>query len=120
MASEGPALEKVSDSNMSDDKKLAEMQRIGAVLQKKEAAFLEQKCGVAVERLEQSEYEAIGAEAGGFTPAQYAVLKERIHPFCESAAKGGSGGANLVFTDAEIAVITPRCSALLPAIKKSL
>lgn len=120
MASEAPAIEKITDSNMSDEKKMAEMQRIGAVLEKKEAAFMEQKCGAEVERMNQSEYEAIGAEAGGFTAGQYAILKERIHPFCESAAKGGSGGVNLVFTEAEVAAITPRCSALLPAIKKSL
>ena len=120
MASQGPELEKISNSNMSDDKKMAELQRIGAVLKEKEDAYMEKKCGPAAERLEQVEYEGVGAEAGGFTGIQYGMLKERIQPFCESAAKGGSGDASLVFTDEEVAAIKPRCAALLPAIKKTL
>jgi coproporphyrinogen III oxidase-like Fe-S oxidoreductase len=67
------------------------------------------------------QYEGIGAAAGGFTQPQYSMLKERIAPYCQAIAKGGSAPADarLVYTDDEIQAMKPRCSALLVAIKKT-
>jgi hypothetical protein len=67
-----------------------------------------------------------GAQAGGFTASQYAVLKERVLPFCNAGSKlqqaqGGAkvhsmGGVYYVYTDDEIQALHPRCGALTTAL----
>jgi hypothetical protein len=72
-----------------------------------------------------SEHEA--AKKVGLEPKRYALLKERVTPFCafDAAARGqgdvripGSGtGVFFVYEEAEAALLTPRCDQLLAAMK---
>jgi hypothetical protein len=121
MAASGPELEKISNSNASDDKKMAEMQRVSAGIKARQDSFEVKKCGPEVEAMTDVQYEGIGAEAAGFTQPQYGMLKERITPYCQAIAKGGSAPADarLVYTDEEMQAIKPKCSVLLVAIKKT-
>ena len=121
MAASGPELEKISNSNMSDDKKMAEMQRISAGMKARQDSFETKKCGPEVETMTDVQYEGIGAEAAGFTQPQYGMLKERIAPYCQAIAKGASAPADarLAYTDDEMQAIKPKCAALLVAIKKT-
>ncbi len=66
------------------------------------------------------EAEAKAAKENGFTPRQYAVLKERISPLClaDPAPPGvgvvkvpASAGNFYVYTAAEVAALRPRCPA---------
>lgn len=61
---------------------------------------------------------ANAAEAAGLSQEQYAVLKERVKPFCSEG--GGTGkvagsGARIfyVYTESEIAALQPRCEKLM-------
>jgi len=121
MAASGPELEKISNSNLSDEKKMAEMQKVSAGIKERSDAFDVKKCGPVVERLDEVEYEAVGAQAGGFDRGQYALLKERIRPFCEGIAKGSSSATDqrLAYSDSEAAAIRPQCAALLSALRKT-
>lgn len=69
----------------------------------------------------------VGAEAGGFTVVQYAILKERVLPFCESGAdlRVDAGGASApgvdernryVYGADEVDALRPRCEALTAAL----
>lgn len=72
--------------------------------------------------LTRAKYHAIGAEAAGFTPRQYFVLKARITPFCDAVAAGLAPPDNLRFSymPTEAMAIKPRCASLLPALKHNL
>lgn len=69
--------------------------------------------------LTRARYESIGAEAGGFTPRQYFVLKARLRPFCEAVAAGRAPPDDLAFSymPTEAMAIKPRCTGLLPALQ---
>jgi hypothetical protein len=71
--------------------------------------------------LTRAKYDAIGAEAGGFTPRQYFVLKARARPFCEAVAAGQAPPDDLRFSymPTEAMAIKPRCAELLPALKRN-
>lgn len=63
--------------------------------------------------------EKVGQKASGLTERQYAVLKERIIPFCTALSGSGSGELRIdggfVYTTAEMEALRPRCAKLLPA-----
>lgn len=118
----GPALGKISDSKMSDDQKMAELNRVSAEMDAKKVALEVKHCGPVIEVKEDSGMEGVGAAAAGLTQPQYSVMKERIAPFCMALAKGSDQPANsrLILTDAEKTALKPRCSALLVSLKKVL
>jgi len=66
--------------------------------------------------------ETAGAEAGAFTRPQYAMLKERVTPFCEAVGKGldRPDDYRLAYMPTEMAAIKPRCPALMSALQKLL
>ncbi|HEY8166779.1 MAG TPA: hypothetical protein VIF83_14595 [Gemmatimonadaceae bacterium] len=70
--------------------------------------------------LTRGKYDAIGAEAGGFTSRQYFVLKARVRPFCDAVVAGQAPPNDLRFSymPTESMAIKPRCAALAPALKK--
>jgi hypothetical protein len=93
-------------------------------------AYMEKQCGpdpsAEAERvdvageLRRAQEKAAGDN--GFTPRQYAILKERISPLClsEPTAPGpngiqvpGQGNVSYVYTSAEVAAVRPRCEAFL-------
>lgn len=69
---------------------------------------------------------AAGVTAGGFTAREYAVIKERVVPFCRAQdAAAGEGDVRLpgrgtnvyfVYTPAEAAALRTRCGALMQAL----
>lgn len=69
---------------------------------------------------------AAGVAAGGFTAREYAVIKERVVPFCRAQdAAAGDGDVHLpgrgtnvyfVYTPAEAAALRTRCGALMQAL----
>jgi len=65
--------------------------------------------------------EKVGQKAAGLTERQYAVLKERILPFCTAAGASGPGSLRIdggyVYTTAEMEALRPRCAKLLPALR---
>jgi hypothetical protein len=65
--------------------------------------------------------EKVGQKEAGLTERQYAVLKERILPFCTAAASSGSGelkvDGGFVYTTTEMQALRPRCATLLPALR---
>ena len=66
------------------------------------------------------------SDAGGFTAREYAVIKERVVPFCRAQdAAAGDGDVRLpgrgtnvyfVYTPAEAAALRTRCGALMQAL----
>jgi len=118
----GPAMEKISNSSMSDNQKAAELNRVSAEMEAKKAASELKRCGPVIEVKEDNAIEGVGAAAAGFTQPQYSIMKERIAPFCIALAKGSDQPANsrLILTDAEKTALKPRCSALLVSLKKVL
>jgi hypothetical protein len=95
-------------------------------------AAMERACGAdpsergRIQNEAQAHAEQAGLAAGEFTPRQYAVVKERIVPFCRAAAQaGGEGDVRLpgsgrnvfyVYTAAEAAALRERCGALMQAL----
>lgn len=65
--------------------------------------------------------EKVGQTTAGLTERQYAVLKERILPFCTAAGASGPGDLRIdggyVYTTAEMEALRPRCAKLLPALR---
>ena len=65
--------------------------------------------------------EKVGQKAAGLTERQYAILKERIVPFCTAAVASGPGELRVkgghVYTAAEMEALRPRCATLLPALR---
>ena len=65
--------------------------------------------------------EKVGQKAAGLTERQYAILKERIVPFCAAAVASGPGELRIargyVYTTAEMEALRPRCATLLPALR---
>jgi hypothetical protein len=68
--------------------------------------------------------DAAGSKAAGLTAEQYAILKERVAPFCRAAATSADGDVRLpgsgtnvywVYTAAEAAALRERCGALTAA-----
>jgi len=52
-----------------------------------------------------------GIEASGMTDRQYAIMRERVHPFVVSKGKTNSG---MLYTDAEAQVLAARLGDLSP------
>ena len=65
--------------------------------------------------------EKVGQNTAGLTERQYAILKERILPFCTAAVGSGAGELRIdggyVYTTAEMEALRPRCATLLPALR---
>jgi len=66
-------------------------------------------------------------KAGGFTEGQYAMIKERVHPFCalppdKNGPKVQGSGSSLfyVYSDVEVQALRARCDKLVPALKAEL
>lgn len=69
----------------------------------------------------QSGPEKVGQKAAGLTERQYAILRERVVPFCTAAGAGGSGELRIdggfIYSTAEVEALRPRCAKLLPALR---
>lgn len=92
------------------------------------AKFMADKCGADPSTFANTELPElqkrparVGMEAGGFTPTQYAFLKERVTPLCAIASTGPDGevripgdGKNIfwVYSEVEVETIVPRCAEL--------
>ena len=65
--------------------------------------------------------EKVGQKAAGLTERQYAILKERILPFCTAAVASGPGELRIdggfVYATGEMEALRPRCAKLLPALR---
>jgi hypothetical protein len=109
----------------------AVVQKAAATMTAKLDALVEKSCGPDPAKVSSNvpnqlkEAAAAAARAQGFTPRQFAILKERVTPLClsdPSRPRGadvkvpGQGDAFYVYTAAEIEVLRPRCEALLKAL----
>lgn len=103
------------------EKYQTELERIG-----------EPVCGLSPKKAEpvrrelEERPEKAALQAAGLELYQYAVLKERIIPFCALAgtaeaagefARVRDRGASYVYTQGEVAALRPRCARLAPALK---
>jgi len=95
-------------------------------------AAIERACGTDpsergnMQRGAQAHAAETGLAAGQFTARQYAVIKERVVPFCRAAAQASGGGdvrlpgrgnnVFFVYTAAEAAALRERCTALMQAL----
>jgi hypothetical protein len=113
-------LGKAGDEKLTPEQQMAELTRINEEMEAKRKEMEVKRCGEAAETMTPIQYEAVGAEAGGFTQPQYGLLKEQFAPFCSAAAKGEGLPPNstLVFTEDEMTAMRPRCTALLASLKK--
>lgn len=59
-----------------------------------------------------------GEDAFGLGERQYALVKERVHPFCASQATAVQVG--FVYTPTEIAAMTPRCGKLVKLLQSAI
>ncbi|HYD53956.1 MAG TPA: hypothetical protein VEA99_15070 [Gemmatimonadaceae bacterium] len=104
---------------------MAALQRVQQAMM----AAIETKCGKNPAAMNESRVRerppTAGAAAGGFDARQYAMLKERVTPFCAVAAPIGSDGVRLpgqgtnvywVYSPAEAQALRPRCAALQKAL----
>ncbi|HUK14024.1 MAG TPA: hypothetical protein VLW17_12045 [Thermoanaerobaculaceae bacterium] len=110
----------------------AAMQKAATAMKLKMDAMTEKACGpdpaaasVSLPNLLR-DAETAAAKGQGFTPRQFAILKERVLPLCLSdptppGAKGvklpGQGNASFVYTAAEAEALRPRCESFLKALK---
>ncbi len=109
----------------------AVVQKAAAAMTAKMDALVETSCGPDPAKVgsnvpnQLKDAAAAAARAQGFTPRQFAILKERVTPLCLSdpARPGGAnvkvpgqGDASYVYTTAEVGVLRPRCEALLKAL----
>jgi hypothetical protein len=78
-------------------------------------AYRAPHCGHEPE-LGSPEIVVIAGAAGGLTGRQYAIMKERVAPFCEH---GGASGS-YVYSATEFSALRSRCPALKPAIQAVL
>jgi hypothetical protein len=74
--------------------------------------YIVEKCGDDETSL-QERPARMGRKAAGLTTRQYAVLKERVVPFCSNP--GRTGG--FVYSRTEAEALRPRCDALLPVLR---
>jgi hypothetical protein len=63
--------------------------------------------------------------AGDFGSVQYAILKERVVPFCMSGGSsdriaGPEGKHFYVYSADEVSTLAPRCTSLLPEVERTL
>lgn len=84
--------------------------------------------GVEAQRADQLEQRRRAAlDAAGLSPRQFAIVKERIVPFCAMAQRGAGSsqlrvpgigrGNSYIYTDREAAAIAPRCATLAPRLQ---
>jgi len=110
----------------------AAMQKAATAMKLKMDAMADKACGPDPSSASVSlpnqlrDAETAAAKGQGFTPRQFAILKERVLPLCLSdpapkSAKGlklpGQGNASFVYTAAEVEALRPRCEAFLKALK---
>lgn len=109
----------------------AALVKAAEAMQKGMDALVEKRCGSdpAVGRSSAQERQREIAEAAakdaGLTARQYAILKERVTPFCAlggAAGKEGArikapGGAYWVYSASEVSALSPRCAALTKALR---
>ncbi|HEX2165692.1 MAG TPA: hypothetical protein VHG09_00520 [Longimicrobiales bacterium] len=130
MSPEGQsAMEEMNAKAMARVEKPGDRAAMDAHLKAQEAymKLVRDRCGPDPDEFEserrdmQSRLPKMGEEAGGFTPTQYAVLKERITPLCAIAQTAGDGevripgdGRNIfwVYSAVEVETIVPRCAEL--------
>ncbi len=89
-------------------------------------AFIQKRCGANPNTFKEEDLSPgaeIGARASGLTRQQYAIMKERIAPFCKAggAARvpGAMPGMDYVYAPEEIAALQPRCTKLMGLLGKS-
>lgn len=112
-------------SAASEKGDMAALQRVSQAMM----AHLEKKCGVEPSSVPawkvKERAPAAGAKAGGFEPRQYAMIKERIPPFCAAPADASAEGVRIpgqgknifwVYRPGEAQALRPRCDALLKAL----
>ncbi|MFI5142686.1 MAG: hypothetical protein ACHQQS_03300 [Thermoanaerobaculales bacterium] len=111
---------------------LATMQKAATQMTMKMGALTEKACGPDPSVANRSvgdqlrEAEATGAKDVGFTPRQFAILKERVVPMCLSDPAAvdagglklpGQGNASFVYTKDEVEALRPRCEEFLKLLK---
>ena len=118
MNSRAAELEKLAKSAAPEDQKV--LAAIASELATRKADLEVSRCGAVVEVRTTEEYAAIGALGGGFTPEQYASLKERVAPFCEANEAGAVVVDNpkITYSESEKIAMKSRCRTLLPNLMK--
>lgn len=85
-------------------------------------ALIKKKCGEDPGTLNKSadlrKAQEHGVEASGLTAEAYAIIEERIPPFCggdggTAQVQGAASGIYYVYTEAEMAALKPRCEKLM-------
>lgn len=132
-----PEMQKLIEEYIADMEKANgnndAIMKVAERMEAKSKAFYARECGEVLgsDRIQelQKESEAIGAAAAGMTDRQYAIVKERIAPFCtagEQLVRDADGatvpgdGEDYVYSAAEIAALTPRCDVLGKAIAATI
>lgn len=82
------------------------------------AHALIQRCGPLIIVTDPAHYAEVGALGGGFSPEQYASLKQRVAPWCESSGSGSEPAAGSLFAETERMALKARCRILLPSFHK--
>lgn len=115
-----PEAQKISES-MPENADLATVQKMGQQLQD----LVVKKCGPDPSTFHKSDdlrrAPETGAKAAGFTKDQYAIMQERIVPFCKAGdapSRIPGSGTNIyyVYAPGEVQALGPRCSKLVPLI----
>jgi hypothetical protein len=132
-----PEMEKALETYMADMEKANgntdAIMKASAAMEAAMKAVYDRECGVQLTDAEKTELQKrphlTGAEAGGFTDTQDAILKERVPPLCGSGTNlqvDANGGAvpidarnSWVYTAAELEAITPKCVTLMSALVAS-
>lgn len=132
-----PEMQKLIEEYMADMEKANgnndAIMKVAERMDARSKAFYARECGEVLgsDRIQelQKESESIGAGAAGMTDRQYAIVKERIAPFCtagDQMVRDGAGatvpgdGEDYVYSAAEIEALTPRCDVLGKAIAATL
>lgn len=110
------------------------MQKAGEAMNKRLDELALPRCGydeIAARDLENQDQEKVrkvGLAASGLSEFQYAMVKERIVPFCQAAKAAGQAAASprisagaagifYVYAQREIEVMRPLCGKLLPLLE---
>ena len=77
-----------------------------------------QRCGPVIIARDSTYYSGVGALGGGFTPEQYASLKQRVAPYCLAISSGAEPPGGSSFSEAERLALKARCRLLVPSFQR--
>ncbi len=77
-----------------------------------------ERCGPVIVVADSAYYSGVGSLGGGFTPEQYASLKQRVAPYCEASDSAGEQAGASNFSDTERIALKARCRLLLPSFQR--